>query len=80
MPPTAHRTFVPASVDSKYPNACYLKKAGGGWTVQTRAGVTSGTVQGLSVQVAPGTAAASQTVVTYQTIYNTVSAGFEGWR
>ena len=71
------RVFVPASVDPSYPNACYLKKAGGGWTVQAVAGVTSGTVQGLSVQVA-NNQPPPQNVTTVQTIYNTVSVSFTG--
>ena len=71
------RTFVPATVDANYPNACYLKKSGGGWTVQTKAGVTSGTVQGLSVQAANNQPVV-QNVTTVQTIYNTVSINIPG--
>eukprot|EP00887_Chlorella_sp_A99_P000381 scaffold13.g381.t1 len=43
-------TFVPGSVDPKAPNVCYMKRAGGGWTVRAAQGVTSGTVQGVEMK------------------------------
>ena len=53
-------------MDATNPNVCYLKQAGGGWTVQYEAGCTSGTVQGVSVQVPPGTNGSVQQITTIQ--------------
>ena len=73
------RSFVPASVDAAYPNACYLKQSGGGWTVQNRTGVTSGTVQGVSVQVPTGSTSSSN-ITTIQTVYNTVTNNYVSYQ